>query len=196
MKATPGFTEELQSTDSRALRSRDALCNALLRLLESQALDEISIRHIAAEAGVGHATFYRHYKSKEALLDDLAAEEMERLVGLALPVLAEQDAAASCLTLCTYVENHRSLWSTLLTGGAALAMKEQLLEISRQLTREFDPPEEPLPIDLRVTLSASAIVEFLAWWLRQADPRPVEEVARMLHQGVIGPQLQGFVPPA
>lgn len=185
-------TDEPANTDSRAIRSRDALCQALLRLLDTRSLDEISIRHIAAEAGVGHATFYRHYASKEQLLDDLAAEEMERLVGFAFPVLAEQDSSASCLALCRYVEEHHSLWTTLLTGGAAPAMKEELLTIARDLALAFPPPEEQLPTDLRITLTTGSIIELLAWWLRQPEPLPAADVARMLDIAVISPQLQRF----
>ncbi len=181
---------EPAQTDSRAVRSRDSLCRALLRLLEQQSMEDISVRHIAAEAGVGHATFYRHYASKEELLDDLAAEEMERLVSFAFPLLADQDAAESCLALCRYIEEHRSLWSTLLTGGAALAMKEELLGIARDLAKGFSPPPELLPTDLRITLTTSAVLELLAWWLRQDDPLPASRVAEMLNLGVIAPQLQ------
>ncbi len=176
--------------DSRALRSREALCEGFLRLLESHSLEEISVRHIAAEAGVGHATFYRHYGSKEELLEDLAAEEMGRLVDLAFPLLDREGAYASCLVLCEYVHSRRSLWSTLLTGGAALAMKDKLLSIARALAGEFPRSDTLLPTDLSITLAASSLIELLAWWLRQSKPLPAPKVAQMLEVAVIEPQLR------
>ncbi len=42
---------------------------ALLELLERQPLEAITIREITDAAGVGYATFYRHYATKAALLD-------------------------------------------------------------------------------------------------------------------------------
>jgi AcrR family transcriptional regulator len=43
-------------------------------------LEQISIRDIAADSHVGYTTFFRHYPTKEALLEDLARDEMERLL--------------------------------------------------------------------------------------------------------------------
>ena len=56
--ASPAIT-----TDARKLRSRDALYAAFLKLLERKNLDQISIREIAAAAGVGHATSTTRMKS-------------------------------------------------------------------------------------------------------------------------------------
>src|SRR6185437_10507723 len=66
--------------DPRAKRSSDALSSAFLRLLERKPLDQITIREIAAEAGVHRSTFFRHHPTKEALLDHIAANQIQDLV--------------------------------------------------------------------------------------------------------------------
>ena len=173
--------------DARITRSREALRASLLGMLERQPLEQISIRDIAREAGVGHATFYRHYATKEALLDDAAADEIRRLVDLSLPVHDAVNSNASCHALCQYVYEHRTLWRTLLTGGAAGAMKEELLRISKELAADRPSPLQELPKDLGVVLTVSSIVELLAWWLRQDKPLPVGEIADLLDRVVISP---------
>ena len=172
---------ETAALDSRARRSRDAMHAALLRLLEGHALEDISIRHIAAEAGVGHATFYRHYPSKEALLDDVAAGEMDRLIQLSLAALVDVDPAAASLVLCNYVHEHWSLWSTLLTGGAAAAMKAELLALTQGIASDWPPTKHRLPTDLRIALATATVIEVLAWWLRQPKPLPVADAAPSGH---------------
>lgn len=185
---TDSETPEAGTTeDARIARSREALRNSLLGMLERQSLEHISIRDIAKEAGVGHATFYRHYATKEALLDDAAADEIRRLVDLSLPVGDAINSNAACHALCQYVYEHRTLWRTLLTGGAAGAMKEELLRISMELAADRPSPLNQLPKDLGVVLTVSSIVELLAWWLRQEQPLPVAEVADLLDQVVISP---------
>ncbi len=175
------------------MRSREAMRAALLELLKARSLDDISIRHIVDEAGVGYATFYRHYSAKEELLDDVAAGEMDRLVELSLPALGTADSAAASLVLCQYVVDHWSLWSILLTGGAAAAMKEELLQITREIASGWKPADHWLPTDLRRALSTGMIIEILVWWLKQTDPRPVEEVAEIFDRVVIGPLVnEGF----
>ena len=88
-------------TDPRVLRSRAGLSQALLELLESTPLEQITIRDIAATAGVGFTTYYRHYPSKEALLQDLAACAfspmlVERVISQRFGSLHGTAAAALC----------------------------------------------------------------------------------------------------
>ena len=174
----PDERETAVTTDARKLRSREAIYSAFLGLLEQKTLEQISIREIAAAAGVGHATFYRHYPSKEALLNHLAADEIRRLVNLTLPVMDAADSAAACVTLCDHINNHRTLWTTLLTGGAAATLKEELLRISREVAATHARPADGwMPLELKVILSVSSMVETLSWWLRQERPLPVTEIA-------------------
>src|SRR3984957_4664921 len=90
--------------DARAVRTREALRRALLRLLDLKPLEQITIRDICEVARVGYTTFFRHYPTKGALLNDGAADEMGRLVGLAMSVAdSSDDTRAASIALCTYV---------------------------------------------------------------------------------------------
>ncbi|HWT51264.1 MAG TPA: helix-turn-helix domain-containing protein, partial [Caulobacter sp.] len=66
--------------DRRRLRSRAALTEGLLSLLEETAFDQITVQEIVQRAGVGYATFFRHFADKQALLNSLAAEEIRGLL--------------------------------------------------------------------------------------------------------------------
>jgi AcrR family transcriptional regulator len=179
-------TATAEITDARKLRSRQALQRALLKLLETKHLDQISIREISARANIGHATFYRHYAGKEALLNDLAADEIRRLVDLTLPVMNAESTRAACRALCQHVFEQKKLWTTLLTGGAASTLKEELLDISRGIaTAGGDSSRHGEMTELKVILTVSSIMETLAWWLRQEQPLPSDAVARTL-DSIIG----------
>jgi AcrR family transcriptional regulator len=117
--------------DARAVRTREALRHALLRLLELKPLEQITILDICEVAEVGYTTFFRHHPTKESLLDDVAAEQIAQLVGLTLPVADSSDIRAGATALFTYVDEHRRLWATLLTGGAEGAMRSEFLRICR-----------------------------------------------------------------
>lgn len=154
-------------SDPRAAKSRQALRTALLDLLERKPFEQITIREIAAEAGVHYATFFRHQPTKEALLDDVAAAEIVRLVGLTMPVLDAIDNSAAFLALANYVDEHRQLWTALLIGGAAKAMRSEWLRVSRQVALERAPKDGWLPMELAVSCTVSLIVEVILWWLAQ-----------------------------
>jgi AcrR family transcriptional regulator len=176
-----------RATDARIVRTREALHAAMLRLLDRRSLDQITIREITAAAGVGYATFFRHHPSKEALLEDLAAEQIETLVARTLPIFDEVDTRASCVALCAYVASNQTLWAALLTGGAAGRMREEFIRVSRRVADDRRDTVAWLPVDLGVIHSSSAIVEILAWWLRQPDPMPGDQVAMLIDRLVISP---------
>lgn len=173
--------------DPRAVRSGAAMRLALLALLESKPFEHITIREIAAQAGIGYATFFRHHPSKEALLNHIAADEIERLMALALPALDVATRQAACQALCRYVDAHRALWTSLLTGGAAGTMREACIAVSRRVAADRADAPAWLPVELAVIHASSAMVEILAWWLRQAEPLSVERIADILDRLVITP---------
>lgn len=171
----------------RETRTRPALCNALLSLLEEKSFEQITVREITERAGVGYATFFRRYSDKEDSLHDLAAAEIGKLLALALPILHTVDSRASAQALCAYVWEHRRLWSALLTGGAAATMKEELVRQAQRIAEA--QPQQPSwpPRDLRVVFAVASTVEILAWWLKQPEPPPVKRMAEVLDQLVIMP---------
>jgi AcrR family transcriptional regulator len=73
----------LTDVDARALRAdasrnRDTLLAAATRAFAT-ADEEPSMRAIAREAGVGIATLYRHFPTREALVDAVYHDQVERL---------------------------------------------------------------------------------------------------------------------
>lgn len=174
-------------TDARMIRTRQALNRALLALLERKQLERITIRDIVAEAGVGYATFFRHHPSKEELLNAIAAEQVGRLMALTMPLLDATDTRVSCLALCAYVGKHRSLWSALLTGGAAGTLRAEFIRLAmRGATSQ--PVRHCLPVELGTVCGVAATIEILAWWLRRPDGEySAEQVAEFLDRLVVAP---------
>jgi AcrR family transcriptional regulator len=181
--------------DPRAVRSREALRSAFLELLETKALDQITIQEITDRAGVGYVTFFRHHGTKESLLSEIAADQIRRLVELTLPVLDAVDSRAASVALCSYVNEHRALWVALLTGGAAAVLREEYIRISAEVAEVRANPSALLPADIAGILFVSSTLELLTWWLRQKNPIPVEQVAEMHDRVVTSPVIHSNEPP-
>lgn len=186
----------VSNKDPRTVRSRLALQQALLELLESRSLEQLTIRDITERASVGYATFFRHYATKDALLNDVAADQIKRLNSLSLPVFERQDQSAASITLFSYVQEHRLLWRTLLTGGAAGAIREEFLRQARVLAKDYlsrsvstTQPNNQLPNEAGVILIVGGTLELLAWWLRQADPMPLNQIAELHFRTIIQPVI-------
>lgn len=179
--------------DARQARTRVRLLETLLELLEREPFEAITVRALAAAAGVGYATFFRHYPSKEALLDDLAADEIAELLKRAMPLMSAQDSARACVALFDFVAQRKALWRALLTGGAAPILRAQFIDQARALAADFagPPPDDGCPVDLRITFATSATLEIIAWWLRQdeGDALSTERIAAILNRLAITPTV-------
>lgn len=159
----------------------------MLSLLEEKNFEQVTVRNIAAQAGVGYATFYRHYPSREALLRDVSTREIGQLLAMTLPILFTEDGRSATRALCAYVGERRKLWTVLLTGGAAATLKVELLRQAQSLAPRGVKERTWLPGDLGLAYSVFATLELLAWWLRQADPPSVTEMAESLERLVVTP---------
>ena len=183
-----GFRKDAP-TDARQVRSRKALNATMLALLEQRPFDQITIREIAGHAGIGYATFFRHYPTKEALLGDVASDEIAHLLAMTIPVLRDADSFESTLALCRYVEQHRALWSALLAGGAAAIVRNEFIRQARGLVGQVETPVTWLPADLGVVHGTGATFDLLAWWLGHAPEMAPDAVAPLLHRLIIAPLI-------
>ncbi|MFV2062808.1 MAG: TetR/AcrR family transcriptional regulator [Chloroflexota bacterium] len=58
----------------RSDRARRDICDAFREILIERGFDKVRLEHVAARAGVGKATIYRHWPSKQALAQEVLAE--------------------------------------------------------------------------------------------------------------------------
>lgn len=73
-----------------ATRNREQLLDVATRMFASAGA-EPSMRAIATEAGVGIATLYRHFPTREALVDAVYRDQVSRLTTGARALLAQLD---------------------------------------------------------------------------------------------------------
>ncbi len=51
---------------------KEQITKAMLKMLDSKTIADISVRDLCNEAGVGRASFYRHYEAKEDVVSEYA----------------------------------------------------------------------------------------------------------------------------
>ncbi len=83
---------EGETRQSRKAATRAALRRAGQERFEAQGYAGTNIGDIARAAGVAHGTFYVHFESKEALLDELLVEFNDEFARRLAPVIAERAA--------------------------------------------------------------------------------------------------------
>lgn len=184
MTGTPEKRNRLiRPHDLRVVKSRQALRMGLLRLLERRNLENITIKDITNEAGVSYPVFFRQFASKEELLADLATNEVRMLLEQTYATF--DPASSSSRALCLYVQGHKAVWRSLLTTGAASAMRAEFARVSAEIGYSGHRANPWLPVELASGFVASGVFEVLAWWLSQPDGYSVEKAIKLLDALVI-----------
>ena len=81
MSVTEQFVLSVHMTaqDRRITKTRKAIYQAFLQLLNQKDYEAITVQEIIDLADVGRSTFYSHYESKELLLDELCQKLFHHL---------------------------------------------------------------------------------------------------------------------
>jgi AcrR family transcriptional regulator len=106
-----------QRADAR--RNRDQLLAVAAEAVAEQGVD-VSLRDVARRAGVGIGTLYRHFPTREALLEALFRSRFDGLRDLGADLLDAEDPRQALLTwltgLATGASTYRGLPESVLVG--------------------------------------------------------------------------------
>lgn len=104
--------------DRRVLKTRKAIIEAFVGLLEEQDFEQITINEIADRANVNRGTIYLHYADKFDLLDQCIETYLQRLLDACMiesPTTTPVTAKDALLRTFCYLEQHATTYTTLLT---------------------------------------------------------------------------------
>ncbi|MER6532103.1 TetR/AcrR family transcriptional regulator [Streptomyces sp. NPDC001508] len=176
--------------------ARMRLADAAFVLFDERGYENTTVDDIAERAGVGRTTFFRHYRSKEAVIfpdhDRLLELIRDRLAtsSHSTALVAVSDAVR--LVLLHYVdEGDLARRRYALTSKVAALRDREIASVARyqRLFREFiadwmgDPTESA---SLRAELMAASVVaahnHVLRRWLRGESSDPVVEVDEAMRE--------------
>lgn len=199
-----------------ARRNRVRLVEATCELFASRGVD-VSVREIAREAGVGVATLYRHFPTRDDLLDAVLEDAFAELAAAGARALATEDAWAAFTglveeTLTLYTRNHglKDIFETRRGRQRAASMRRTIRPLFAQLVEraqaqgalrtDFDPHDLPL-----LFWSISAVIGLTGEvapnvWRRQLglvlDGLRAPSATPLPHPALSGAQLQRIEKPS
>ncbi len=175
-------------TDPRVTKTRAALAEAVLALASEKPFADVTITEIAARAGVGYASFFRHFKDKDALLTEVADQMVTDLLAIIMPAMIDEDTLATSVAICRYVDEHRLLTRALLAGGAESRVRDHIVGRSIETAR-LRVPAQPsgIPYELIVTHSVSATLGLLGWWLEHGESISADAMGAVVDRLVMSP---------
>ena len=177
-------------TDRRILRTREALGDALVALMQEKKFDEITVQDVLDRAGVARSTFYVHYRDK----DDLFLSDVEDFLELISSALKRQDPSTKRLLpvqeFFAHIREAREFYAALVRSGKvndvwALARGIFARSIEERLQMagvEVDPVRR----SAQAHALAGSFFSLLDWWIdkgMKADPKEIDDLFHRMAWG-------------
>jgi AcrR family transcriptional regulator len=176
-------------TDARVRRTRDALGDALIALIQEKPFENITVQHILDRAHIGRSTFYVHYRDK----DDLFLSDLEDFLDLMSTLLLRRQEASRRIApvreLFAHVAEMRQLQTALVAAGKMHDFVEMGQGyFARAIERRLKQLPGSSAIDShRAAVAhafAGALLSLMSWWLDHGAHGSPEQMDDLYHQMV------------
>lgn len=125
------------STDPRALRTRNALVQAVLRLLNDYEVADLNVSQIVKEAGVSRQVFYQHFADRDALILAAAADwVLDAYERFAERFKIDQNFEASVVELASVVDGKNEAAVRLIDSPVHTALDNEVQRVMQDTMRE------------------------------------------------------------
>ncbi|WP_028609091.1 TetR/AcrR family transcriptional regulator [Paenibacillus harenae] len=166
------MTESGKKTDRRIVRSKAALRQALLELMGQKSFTSISITEIVELANYNRGTFYTHYDTKEALLDEIISDMIEDLLqSFRVPyektdVLRINELTARSVMIFDHIYEHASLYQMLWKSDVLPSVREKMFVALKQITMdEFEYGDSGIDRELLSIYSINSLMGLVFHWI-------------------------------
>jgi len=179
-----------KKTDARVRRTRDALGDALVALMQEKPFDTITVQDVLDRAKVGRSTFYSHYSDKDDLLMSDAEEFFESVAMLLSLRGDESDRVFPVREFFSHIVEAKQFVDALVSSGKFNDSMELARGLfARGIERRLSelPRGRGIPADERPAIAfaqAGALLSLLTWWIDRGMRQPPAEMDQLFHKMV------------
>lgn len=164
-----------KENDRRVMRSKLAIKEALLSLMEQKSFSDISVTEIVERANYNRGTFYAHYENKEALLDAVISELIDELIVSfrapykSVDVLRVDELEAHSVAIFERIYKRKSVYKTLFHSETLPIIKEKMISaIQRIMVEDLEPADEATTAinpELSIVYNLHALMGLVFHWI-------------------------------
>ena len=179
-----------KKTDARVRRTRDALGDALIALMQEKPFDTITVQEVLDRAHVSRSTFYTHYSDKDDLLMS-DAEEFFEAISMALSAHGDKsNRVFPVKEFFSHLADVQPFFKALVKSGKfqenmELARGHFARGIERRLSEL--PGGKAIPANELPAIAfthAGALLSLLTWWLDRGMRETPAEMDELFHRMV------------
>ncbi|MFK7802890.1 MAG: TetR/AcrR family transcriptional regulator [Anaerolineae bacterium] len=176
----------MNENDLRVQRSRRLLQNALVELVASQGYEHVTIRDITKKAQVGYKTFFRHYESKETLLQAILNKIKESFQQNALLPSEPNAMERNTLACLKIAKENKGLLLAVLKSPMANQLLQPVIDMAQQDRTSFFG-RLIVPNDIVDHHFATSMMSLIQWWLENDQAYSIDQMAEYINLLVIRP---------
>lgn len=183
------MSQVVEPLDARVRKTRRKLSGALVTLVLERGYDAVTVRELTEHAGVGYATFFRHFSSKEALLARLLEDTLEDLLGQLGPPEVPLEPRETGTRVFRHARDHADRYRVLLRTGEVTGLLGRCTQLGAEaLPKTFAPkPGSVVPFEVAAHHLVYSFVGLVAWYLDAGLPYPPERMGEILERLILGP---------
>ena len=198
--SSPGLVPH--KTNLRAQRTRVFIQNAFTELAGKRGFNRVSVQDIAKRAMINRATFYKYYKDKYYLAEEILKNALHKVDVAIGPrvfrrqsdlsqALAEERAQAAWAGLFEHFASNSRLYGPLLSGkGSAWFLERMREDLLKSFQRIHRTQQSVVPLEVARCFFASAIIGITYFWLERGMRHSAAQMATwfrlMAYRGYMG----------
>ncbi|MDE2819547.1 MAG: TetR/AcrR family transcriptional regulator [Chloroflexota bacterium] len=174
----------MKKLDRRVLRTRQSLSDAMISLALEFGYEAITIKMLTERAGIGYATFFRHFKRKDDLLLHVLQSGLVEMLDLLKPEMTSYEEALITFGHIRKNPGIFSLFANLPRDHKAIAVVMEAISNSIK-TRYVSRDESFIPQEVAINHLATSVIELVRWWIENDMKYSIEQMATIQSELIV-----------
>ena len=185
------------TTDRFELRkasTKEAIQQAFVTLLDEKTFDEITVRQISEQAGVGFKTYYRHYKDKKELTHAIVLKFIEALSRFVEPPLTYDAHVRNLRIVLRFAKENKTVMRAIGRTPARDDLIQPMIQFGflqgrrmQSSASETDSSEGKMRRELITHHFVHSQLSLIFWWVDKDLSVPIDEMEEMIIGLIIRP---------
>ena len=177
---------EEKKTDRRTLKTRKAICDALMGFLTEKELNKVTVQEISDKADINRATFYKHYLDVYDLYDKL---EQDILIEWGMLVLKLQELRTEDFfkKLVEYVDKNRLMFKMVFSEKAPGELRVKFEKILEGLLQKIESEKigttiKDIKLSYQTSYRAQGCIAVLSRWIFEGGDQSKDFIIKVLSE--------------
>ena len=160
--------------DRRITKSKQALMDALLSLMQTKEFKKITVTDIVKTANLNRGTFYKHYEYKEDILDEIVDDVIADLISSYREPYKNTETfelktlTSSAIKIFEHVSHKKEFYSLMVKSNALSGLQSKLCDVLKEVTLkdlkgvQFNPK---INRELQASFYVHAMLGMITEWI-------------------------------